>query len=472
MADVSQDHRMQSSPSPHPPAPPHPARSTPADAGPAPDPFAGTWVWFERIVAAGLVVLLGTGLPVVSGVSVATVALVLLAPVWLRTAASYRFAPLLGTLLVVALVTGVWLADLASADHVVHRAGQILYGGTLVGVAVGVGFLLWARTKLPLWLIGLLFGIGMLAAIRTDGNFSISPWRFGFATPVTVIALSLALRAGRRWAEVVVAVLLAAASVAAGGRSPAAILVLVAVMMAWQLRRPPRSHGVAAARATVMLAGLAYAAYSLGQAVILEGLLGEAARERTLLQLHQSGNLVVGGRPELAAAAALLREFPAGFGLGVVPNAAEIQVAKTGMVGINYDPDNNYVETYLFGSSFVLHSGIGELWAWLGLPGLVLALTLFVVVVRGIVTGITARAAPAVMLFAALLTLWNLCFSPTLSSAPIAMLCLGLLLTRRPTAPPGRAAELDPLPDPPGDLRRGIMTKPGTTNGAAADGPA
>lgn len=392
------------------------------------------WAAAEKVVCAGVLLLLGAGLHVLPGVSVGMLAALLLAPIWVRSAATYRYSALLATVFAAAIVAGFWLANLARPFHTVVRTGQILNAGTLVGAAVAVGVFLWARRIMPTWAVGATYGGGLLLAIRTDGNFAVSPWRFGFATPVTLIALSLALRTGRRWVEVVAACGLAGASVVAGGRSPAAILVLVAVLVAGQQMRPARSRRAASARVALMLAAVGYSTYVLGQAVILDGLLGEAARDRTQLQLEQSGNLFVGGRPEMAATVALMRHFPMGFGLGVVPNSAEILVAKEGLAGVHYNPNNRYVETYMFGSSFVLHSNLGELWAWLGILGLVLGVVVLVVVISRVVSAVSARQASALMLFPALMTVWNMFFSPTLTSASIAALCLGLVLEHRPAA--------------------------------------
>lgn len=389
------------------------------------------WRTFERVVACAVIVLLAVHGEILPGVSLAVVAAVALTPIWIREALSYRYARPLVVLFGLAIISGLWLSELSAADHSVIRTGKILNTGTLVGTAVAVGFMLWARRVIPVWLVGAMFGFGLLLGMRIDVRFTFNPWRFGFATPVTVIVLALAISAGRRWVELVCVVALAIASAVSGGRSPATILLLVALLVAWQTRRPPTSRAMGIARASAMLVGIGYAAYSLGQAAILDGLLGEAARERTQMQIAQSGNLIVGGRPEMSATFALMRHFPAGFGLGVVPSSQEVMVAKTGLAGINYDPNNNYVDHYLFGTSFTLHSGFGELWAWLGVVGLVLALALVVLVAGRTIALVTERRAQALTLYLALLTLWNMFFSPILTSANLAALCFALLLVKR-----------------------------------------
>ena len=71
----------------------------------------------------------------------------------------------------------------------------------------------------------------------------------------------------------------------------------------------------------------------------------------------------------MAATRALFVHDPLGFGLGIIPSLTDITVAKTGMSAINYQPDNGYVERYMFGTQFEVHSVTGDLWALFGIPG-------------------------------------------------------------------------------------------------------
>ena len=98
------------------------------------------------------------------------------------------------------------------------------------------------------------------------------------------------------------------------------------------------------------------------------------------------------------------------------------------MAAIGYDPNNGYVEHYMFGSGFELHSMFGDLWAHCGLVGLVLAAYLFVFVVRGIARGIALSTIPAVVLYAGLTMTRDLLFSPVGTSVAVAMLFLGLMI--------------------------------------------
>ena len=51
----------------------------------------------------------------------------------------------------------------------------------------------------------------------------------------------------------------------------------------------------------------------------------------------------------------------------------DVQVAKAGMLHVDYDPENGYVEHFLFGTKIELHSTLGDLWAYAGPAGILLA---------------------------------------------------------------------------------------------------
>ena len=156
--------------------------------------------------------------------------------------------------------------------------------------------------------------------------------------------------------------------------------------------------------------------------------LGEETRLRSLEQIDSSGSLLLGGRPELAATIALLQGRPWGYGAGTIPSLADVTTAKTGMAAIGYEPDNGYVENYMFGGRFELHSLFGDFWAFFGIPGIVLIVVLAVLLVRGLSVRVAHNAASAVLIYAVVRTLWNVPFGPVYSSIPLLILATGLAL--------------------------------------------
>ncbi|MFF2772912.1 hypothetical protein ACFVUP_38015, partial [Streptomyces bacillaris] len=181
-------------------------------------------------------------------------------------------------------------------------------------------------------------------------------------------------------------------------------------------------------------------AYNVGQSLIVDGALGQATQQRTITQIDTSGSLILGGRPELAATTALMQHYPFGFGSGVYANSAQILVAKQGMAAINYAPNNGYVDNFMFGTGFELHSMVGDLWAGYGVAGLALAVALLWYILRGLGQSIARRTASALLIYLAVRTLWSLFFGPWYSSVTLLTLLIGIALLPRVVAPGEKSA--------------------------------
>ncbi|MFP3393593.1 hypothetical protein SB782_33000, partial [Brevibacillus sp. SIMBA_076] len=95
-----------------------------------------------------------------------------------------------------------------------------------------------------------------------------------------------------------------------------AILLLTGVLVVCQLRPTSNTKRASTARVLLGLLLVAGIAYNVGQSLIVDGALGEATQQRTIAQINTSGSLILGGRPELAATAALMQHYPFGFGSG------------------------------------------------------------------------------------------------------------------------------------------------------------
>ncbi|RIJ51510.1 hypothetical protein DZG00_08615 [Clavibacter lycopersici] len=394
-------------------------------------------------MAVVAVIALAFRLPLLQGLELGHVIGVVLAPLWLPVLLRHRGAPVLALLVVAAVAAGAWLTGFSAADHDVSSTEAVSSSVLILGVLVGVGVLVWARTLMPDASVAVWFGVGMVIGINPDSTlFSTNVWKFGLAVPVAVLLLALAWRSGRRWVAPVVLVVLVVLAGVNDARSELAILLLVLLVVLWNLR-PTASRPRASIGTTLLgLGGLALVVYQGGQALILEGYLGEATRQRTEAQLDGAGSVIVGGRPEIGAAVALFQHHPWGFGSGTLPNLTEIQVAKTGMAALNYDPDNGYVEDYLFGSAFELHSVLGDLWTRFGLVGILLTIAITIVLLAGAASGIAARASAGLVVYVVVKSLWNIPFSPVFSAVPLLMLALGMTLVSA-----GRASSGGPVPD-------------------------
>lgn len=359
-------------------------------------------------------------------------------PVWIGSLHRYRSAVALLAMFGVAIASGLLTATSRLALHGFDSdmAETRLFELTaLLGI---FGVTVWARTQLPTPMVALAFGLGMLSSIKLHGNSAVTAtsadawniWKFELALPLAVIGLSVAWLVRSRTLEITIPLLLAVGSSLNDARSSFAMLVFtagIAVFMTGSTKRRDHTHHRRRPWlvGTALLAAGAAIAYKLVETFILSGGLGEEARERTLAQVQASGSLLLGGRPEAFATLALARELPLGFGLGIPARLSDITVAKTGMSKLGYDPNNGYVERYMFGGQIELHSFIGDVWAAFGLGGLALVAYLVFLIVRVTARQIRARTAPALVIHLALQSLWAVFFSPV-SSALVIMLMVAI----------------------------------------------
>ncbi len=395
------------------------------------------WKTVERGIAAVVLFVLGYRYNLPVGLTVGYVAALALLPVWIRIATARRAGVLVYALGVLTALSGVLLAAYSSQDHAVSTNSALISLMLLVGTLAGAGVLLWARTLMQTGLAVAFFGLGMLLSISPNSStFASNAWKFEIGPAATVLVLGLASLTGRRWTEAMALILLCATSALNDSRSAFAILMLALLAVVWQAR-PRAADGRTSAAVTVVAIGaMGYIVYAFGQALILDGYLGEDTRERSLRQVATSGSILLGSRPELGATAGLMAERGMGYGLGVVPSAGDILAAKAGMAELGYDPNNGYVERYMFGSRFELHSVIGDLWADFGIMGILYAAVLTGVVVMTSSRLLADGRASAILVFLVVQSGWNLFFSPLYSSVPSFILLLGLLLATadRPVA--------------------------------------
>ena len=149
------------------------------------------------------------------------------------------------------------------------------------------------------------------------------------------------------------------------------------------------------------------------------------------MQDELAGSMIVGGRPEMAATWALMQYRPAGFGSGAIASNQDLMVAKSGMWEINYDPNNGYVENYMFGDGIKLHSVIGDMWAYYGFSGVALAVLITTLLVHALFIRLATGTASGLVIFLICTALWNIPFGPLWSSTPILAATIGVALIRK-----------------------------------------
>ncbi|MBC7632323.1 hypothetical protein [Aeromicrobium sp.] len=388
----------------------------------------------ERLaaLAAVLLVFLRIDLPL-AHLDVTILGVVALAPVWLGSLSRYEGARILVVACAAALSAGLVLALVYSPVRNTNTAEAIQTSIELASFVGTMGVVLWARTHVPAHQVALVAGIGMLVTVsHSSGLYASNPWRFGYSIPVTIVVLAIAWWIGSRWFEIVCLLTLALVSGMNDARSNFAMLLLAAILLGWRMRAESASRRASWLPMAMLVGTVAWSVYHLVQTLILDGYLGQVTQQRSAEQIDASGSLIVGGRPELAAAVALIRDHPGGFGLGAIPRLDEILTAKAAMASINYDPDNGYVERYMFGDHFELHSVFGDLWASLGVAGLVLVAILVALSVKGMALSLrTGHGLSAIVIYLAIRALWGIAFSPFAAAATLIALFLGLVLVDR-----------------------------------------
>lgn len=383
------------------------------------------------------------------GVSLSLIAAIVLLPVWWSALGKFRFARLLLSLAVIATVWGAVLT-LFETMRPVSTSLLLEQSFTLLSLAGGIGVLLWSRTQIGLGGTAVAFGIGALANVVLTGGNSANLWKYSLAVPVIIIVLGITATNRRRWLDLLALGALAAVCLASDSRSMTSFLLLAGVIVLWQIFMPPGSRRPRPLQTLVLLGVLSLAAFSLLQALILDGALGDAAQQRTQAQIDTSGSLIAGGRPELGAATALISERPQGFGSGVLPVSHDVWIAKTGMSELNYDPDNGYVEGYMFGGQFEVHSVVGDLWLRFGPVGAAFALVLIVCAIYAVARSVSLKAASGLAVWLTLLGAWDTFFSPLLTSSRTLALLFALTaiplaeLAARTTTPTPSTAAVNP----------------------------
>lgn len=410
---------------------------------------AGRWASIEKALAAVGVVIIAARVDLRYLLTVGDLLALALLPLWLPVLRRYRAAWPLLAIGVVALVTGTGLMAAHSDDHKITLGGYLTASILLTSLLVSFGFLLWARERLRTGTLSALFGFGLLLGLPV-GNplFPTNPWKYGISFAVSVLALGLAQLAGRRGLELLIVAALAAAAAINDFRSGFVFLALVGALLLWQGRPTARTRKGSAARTLLAVLLVTTVVYNVAHALILAGGFGEETRARSIRQLDTAGSLLLGGRPELAATVALMRDSPLGFGPGVFPSHHDTAVAKAGMLAINYDPDNGYVDRWMFGRGNIgLHSTIGDLWVQFGLAGLALVVVIVVVMLRQLSRSLADRAASGLVLLLTVSVAWALFFEPFYSTLTKIILLMALSVQRKPGELHDERSAPDPVPE-------------------------
>ena len=396
-------------------------------------PADSPWREMERHLVRLVLAIVGFRYAFHFGATYGDVVAIFTVPLWFSAFRRYPLAAIYAGLALASLVAGLVLSELSSTDHLVNSANRRDVTMELAGVILAIGVVLWARRRLRSGEIGIWFGLGMLAdAALTPGSWGTNPWKFAFCMPVAVVVLGAVALQKRLGVTLTAIATLALVSVVLDSRAYSATLALVGVLVVWRAMRASHARG-GWLRNVGLIGALAVSIYFLASSLLVNGYLGRDAQVRSIEQIRTSGSLILGGRPELAATIALIEHRPEGYGVGVVPNPHDVLVAKSGLVGINYAPNNGYVDRYMFGGHIELHSVIGDVWANWGIIGLLLIALTAYLLIRTVAEAVSGGPPDVLVVYLCCWSMWNLAFSPFIVSVPVLVLAVALSVR------PGRA---------------------------------
>lgn len=372
--------------------------------------------WSTSTMVALIVTLLaGMRVDVIYGLTIGGLAAIALVPVWGRLLLQLRWSRVMTITIVAAIFSGAVLTMWASADHGLSQSDLLTRSLQLIQLVAILGAMLWSHVVAGVAQTCIAFAVGGFIGIplniSSDPNF----WRFTLSIPLGILILTLASNS-RQWIQLAAAGGLALVGLLNDSRSNSAFLLLAILALVWQRLRGVQSRRARGFGGVMTLIAGGIVVFYLLQSAILEGYFGEATQQRTSNQIDRSGSLLLGGRPEIAASFALIVRYPFGFGSGTNANYSDITAAKSGMLGIGYDPNNGYVERFMFGGGAELHSVTGDLWLWFGLAGLALAILMLALLFTSIARALATGTLTVLFAYLCVRFLWDLAFSPVTST--------------------------------------------------------
>ncbi len=389
---------------------------------------AQTW---EKAAATAAVLIITIRYSFSPNIPIGFLLAICLLPITARYLTLHRGALIITVLCFLSAISGLMLTMGHSGLGSVSWSVAVVQTVRVLGIALILAALLWARALLGTRRLILTFGLGSLTSLLVTGVAPENPWKFSLSVPVALIALSLPIVAAHRWRQFVVVIALVVVSALNDSRSAAGLLLMAAVLTLMQGKTPgSRRQGqwrIWLALARVVL--IAIGAFFVTQAAILEGMLGEAARLRTEAQISLSGSAIIGGRPEMGAAYSLISDRPWGYGAGTLVTYDDRMLGKSGMDSLGYNTyKNGYVEKYMFGHGFEVHSVLGDTWILFGLAGATLSIVIVAFALAGLAGSLSRGTAITIAAFLILRLTWDFAFSPFPSAVHLLPLTVAVAL--------------------------------------------
>lgn len=243
--------------------------------------------------------------------------------------------------------------------------------------------------------------------------FSVNPWKYGLALPVTVLALGLFAGVGKARTLLSVGILAAsgAYSFLNDFRSMSG-LALAAIVLILFLRRPPKpGRKFAMTKLFVGLIVVGYAAYGAYAFAASEGMLPAEAAAKYQMQVRQ-GNLLIAARPEIVGSLHAIQTSPlVGLGTGGQLDSE----ARSDVFSTLYEAGatvNKEQQLRLFENGVNSHSLLFSSWVSAGILGALPWAFLIFLAMRAIAKRTVRGGFAPLAVFWGLATSWDVLFSP------------------------------------------------------------
>ena len=367
-------------------------------------------------IAVVLLVCVGVRRELAAALSVGDcVALAALPVTWTAVRKARRLSLLL-ILSILAAGTAYIMSLLAENSFVVEAWARRATTLSLLAVPCAVAVFVWGARRLGTRRAAMAVGFGMFLDALPLLQSSPNPWKFGVGAAVTIMVLSFVANR-RRLVQIVALLGLSGVFLVSDSRSTLAFLAIILGTVIWQALASWARWNVPTPRRLavsqiIVLAVVGVTAMAGVVAASESGTLGEDAQNRTIAQSSSSAGLLLSARPELGASWALFRNRPWGYGAGVKPRFEDLWVAKRGMAALGYDPENGYVENFMFGGRIELHSGAMDMWAAASIPGALLLLLIAGMALAAMMRDLGRLKATPWLFFAALTVVQNVFVGP------------------------------------------------------------
>jgi hypothetical protein len=338
----------------------------------------------------------------------------------------------------------IWLASQMLTDFVRRSAPEDYLRGwskiALILVSFTVSWVVVCRSRQRFILYGVGVALGSLLTFYFQPNDQMldSPWKFGLAGPITILAIiAMALGSKHRYLGIVLPTAILVIVHAYGNtRSLAMICLLTAIYSLFYLSAHKTGSQLDGKR-LVLVAGLVtlgiWGFTQLYSHYALEGVFGEYARQKLEAQTG-SGGLLLGGRGEVLASGQAILDSPL-LGHGSWPRDSTYSAI---LAESRRELGYKYFQTGRVDDLIPMHSHVFGAWVEGGVAGAV-----FWVFVLCFSLGVLAKVQgtePYLPLFAyaGLVLIWDLLFSPISPErrfvTPYFMAAMVLLQTFRTTS--------------------------------------